>query len=173
MKRPALMWSVVAIALVFHVPAGAVEMPESVVAAGGGKLTGPSYIISGSTLGQAAIGVMSGAYSHHAGFWHPAVLLTPVQEEEEVLPAEYWFGPNHPNPFNPVTTLEFSIPARGHVTMNLYDVNGRLVMTAVDEDLDRGRYQRVLDAQGISSGVYFCRMVAGRFVVTRKLVLLK
>ena len=57
--------------------------------------------------------------------------------------------------------------------MKLYDVSGREVRTVVDEDLDPGHCRRILDAEGLASGVYFCRMEAGDFVKTRKLVLLK
>lgn len=173
MKRLAWIGSVVGI-LLFHLPVGAqVEMPQSVVANGGGNLSGVNHAVSG-TVGQAVIGFMSGPSNlHPIGFWHPAWLLTPVEERESILPVDYWFGPNQPNPFNPVTTLEFSIPARSRVVMKVYDVNGREVMTVVDEDLGPGRHTRTLDAEGLSSGIYFCRMVAGRFVETRKVVLLK
>ena len=149
------------------------EMPRSVVANGGGALEGAGYVISGSTVGQAAIGFTSGPSNiHQIGFWYGGELLTPA--EEETLPVRtYELRQNYPNPFNPLTTLEFSVPMRSRVTVRLYDVTGREVMTLVDEDLDPGRHQVVMDAEGLSSGVYYYRMRAGRFVESRKLVLLK
>ena len=90
-----------------------------------------------------------------------------------VSPIRYWLGQNSPNPFNPMTTLRFSVPRRTHVTLKVYSAAGREIRTLVDEELDPGFYSRVVNAHGLSSGVYFCRMVADGFVETRKMVLLK
>jgi hypothetical protein len=87
-----------------------------------------------------------------------------------------------PNPFNPVTTLEYSIAASGRVTLRVYDLAGREVRTLVDRDVEAGEHKVVWDGttdsgQRAASGVYFVRMeAAGRmdaFHATRKLVLLK
>ena len=166
--------SALGIVLLLHPPAGGqVQMPASVVGNGGCPMTGPNHVISGCTVGQSVTGFMSGPGNiHQIGFWHPAEKLTPAEEENLVRP-QYWLGPNYPNPFNPVTTLQFAVPSRSHVTIRVYDVNGRLARTVVDEELDPGWYTRVFDAEGLASGVYFYRMTAGRFVETRKLVLLK
>ncbi|GEM_PF-3552932 len=175
MKTSILTLLTLALVLELHHPAAAqTGMPQSVVGNGGGPMTGTSYQISGGTLGQAAIGVLSGPSNiHHIGFWHPAFLLTPVEETETLSPSVYRLGQNYPNPFNPVTTVEFSVPERAHVVIKIYDVSGREVMTVVDGDLDPGHHRRVVDAEGLPSGIYFCRMTAEGFLKSTKLVLLK
>ncbi len=87
-----------------------------------------------------------------------------------------------PNPFNPVTTLEYSIAAPGRVTVRVYDLAGREVRTLVDRDVEAGEHKVVWDGttdvgQRAASGVYFLKMeTAGHtdaFRASRKLVLLK
>jgi len=89
--------------------------------------------------------------------------------------------PNYPNPFNPVTLLAFSLAEPGRVTLQIYDLRGRLVRTILNERLEAGSYDGTyrwdgLDAAGhaVPSGAYFCRLAteAGP-VLTRKLTLLR
>ncbi len=155
------------------VSAGQVVMPHSVVGRGGCRMSGANNT-GHVTVGQTCIGVVSGPNTtHEIGFWY--VLGHPYGDavEEGLLPVRNWFGQNYPNPFNPVTTLEFAVVARTHVEMKVYDVAGREVATLVDRELDAGHHRTVLDGVGLPSGVYFVRMVAGEFIETRKLVLLK
>ena len=82
-----------------------------------------------------------------------------------------------PNPFVDGTSLAWSVPVRGRVRIELYDVLGRRVRTLVDEIVDPGRYERAWDGRTddgrrVSSGLYFAKMTAGKFGATRKLVLL-
>ncbi len=149
-------------------------IPYSVIGSGGGEMTGANNIIMG-TVGQAAIGVVSGPSNiNQIGFWYrPGWILTGIEDESDLLPANHWLGQNHPNPFNPVTTIQFGLPEPARVTMKLYDAAGREVRTLVDERMEAGYHRTVVEASGLSSGVYFCRMVSGSFVDTRKMVLLK
>jgi len=83
-----------------------------------------------------------------------------------------------PNPFNPVTTLEFTLAARSHVTLRVYDVKGRLVRTLADETMPQGEHRMEWDGQDhqgnlAASGVYFLRFAAGTTEQTHKMVLLK
>jgi hypothetical protein len=86
---------------------------------------------------------------------------------------------NYPNPFNPATTIRYQVARTGPVSLKVYNVSGQLVRTLVDGRVDAGvlheaRWQGVNDAgQSVSSGVYFYKLVAGDFVETRKMVLLK
>ena len=149
------------------------SIPQDVIGSGGGESTGPNHRLVG-TVGQAAIGVVAGPSNiHEIGFWYqPGWILTDV-EEGDGLPTRYWLGQNQPNPFNPVTSIRFALPNPGRVTMVLYDVAGREVRTLVDEELPAGWHRTVLQASGLASGIYFCRMSAGEFVDARKLLLLK
>ncbi len=85
---------------------------------------------------------------------------------------------NFPNPFNPTTTLAFSIKDAGRVSLTVYDVAGRRVRQLVNERKERGAYKVVWDGQNdtgqtVASGVYFYKMVAGSFTGTRKMTILK
>jgi len=88
-------------------------------------------------------------------------------------PAEARLFQNYPNPFNPNTTIEYAIPHAGFVTLKIYSTLGQEVATLVSEEHGAGRFHAVWDAAGFPSGVYFCRLSAGGYVETRKLVLTK
>jgi hypothetical protein len=80
---------------------------------------------------------------------------------------------NYPNPFNPVTTLEFFIPHSSDVKLKIYDLLGEEVATLISQPLPAGRYHTEWNASHVSSGIYFCRIQAGSFVASKKLVLLR
>ena len=155
------------------VPASAqYDISPSVIGSGGGSSSGGSYQILG-TVGQPAIGVASGgSYLNEIGFWYqPGWILTGV--EDELLPTRFSLGQNFPNPFNPVTTFRFGVPRTARVTVTVYDVAGRVVRELADDEYEPGYYSLPLDANGLASGVYFCRMVSEDFTESRKLLLLK
>jgi hypothetical protein len=85
---------------------------------------------------------------------------------------------NHPNPFNPTTTIGYTVPSRTDVVLQIFDVTGRYVATIVNEARDAGRHSATwngLSAQGeqVGSGVYFYRLTVGKESLTKKMVLLK
>ncbi|MGE5352195.1 MAG: T9SS type A sorting domain-containing protein [Acidobacteriota bacterium] len=79
----------------------------------------------------------------------------------------------YPNPFNPVTMLEFNIPSAGKIELKIYDALGKEVTTLVNEERNEGRYKVQFNASQLPSGIYLCRMSAGNYNVTKKVVLLK
>lgn len=89
------------------------------------------------------------------------------------MPAVHQLFQNYPNPFNPATTIAFSLPVSGRVRLEIFNVKGELVETLVDRELEAGVHRFDWNASGVSSGVYFCRMLAGDFVQTRKMLLLR
>lgn len=93
-------------------------------------------------------------------------ILSPVAER-------YKLRQNYPNPFNPQTTITYDVRRQSRVKMIVYDVLGRKVATLVDGVRAPGEYSVNFDGSRLSSGVYFCRMDAGRFTATMKLMLLK
>jgi hypothetical protein len=108
------------------------------------------------------------------------ILVTSVTDASSGPAYPSRLGTNYPNPFNPSTTIPYSVggPARGGgprpVTLRIYDITGRLVATLVDEGKTPGIYEAVWSGTAVASGIYFCRLtVAGETVSTRKLVLLK
>jgi hypothetical protein len=80
---------------------------------------------------------------------------------------------SYPNPFNPSTTISFSLPKRSFVSLKIYDLIGREIATIVSEELSAGNYSRQWTAESISSGVYFYRLEAGSFIETKKLIMLR
>jgi hypothetical protein len=91
------------------------------------------------------------------------------------LPKEFALHPNHPNPFNPVTTIRFDIPVETHHNMSLqiFDITGRMVEILVNEKLEPGQHGIQWNASQHSSGVYFLRMETSLFSKTQKMILLK
>ncbi len=92
---------------------------------------------------------------------------------EAFTASKYSLSQNHPNPFNPVTTFSFTLPRVSAVTLKVYDMQGREVATVVNEVRKPGVNEARWDASGAGSGVYFYRLIAGDFVQTRKMVLLR
>jgi hypothetical protein len=97
-----------------------------------------------------------------------------IEVEVGLAPKEFMLSQNFPNPFNPTTTVEFTLPEDGRVSVKLYDATGREVLTALNEDRTAGYYhQVVIDASQLGSGSYFCRIEFGGQQITRKMLLLK
>jgi hypothetical protein len=80
---------------------------------------------------------------------------------------------NYPNPFNPSTTIRYGLPSMAHVTLSIFNTLGQQVATLVNETQDAGYHDARFDASGLASGVYFYRIVAGSFVKTKTLLLLR
>jgi hypothetical protein len=86
--------------------------------------------------------------------------------------------PNYPNPFNPATDIEYTLPRDVHVTLYIYDTLGRLVRVLVDEEKSAGHHRirwdgRDKSGRQVSSGIYFCSMIAEAFRETKKMILTK
>ncbi len=89
------------------------------------------------------------------------------------IPDKFELSQNYPNPFNPVTNLEYGIAKLGFVSLKIYDVLGRELVTLVNEIKEPGYYKIQFNASDLSSGVYFYRMEAGDFVAVKKFVVMK
>ena len=93
------------------------------------------------------------------------------------LPREFALHPNAPNPFVRSTALRFDLPVPSSVSLRIFNVQGRLVRTFIDEQVEAGRHLRHWDGRDdrgcvVAAGVYFYRMEAGSFERTRKMILL-
>jgi hypothetical protein len=85
---------------------------------------------------------------------------------------------NYPNPFNPSTTIRYYVPEKTKVTLSIYDAHGRVIRVLVDAKRKSGWHLESWDGKntggkGVSSGVYFCRLAAGKRSQTQKMVLLR
>jgi|GEM_PF-3288066 len=101
-----------------------------------------------------------------------------VERTKPVLPQKFALYQNHPNPFNPVTTIRYDVPKDAHVTIAVYNLLGQKVKTLVDMKLPAGSYTvtwngRDESGRAMATGMYIYRMEAGNFVAVRKLLLLK
>ena len=99
--------------------------------------------------------------------------VTSVNNSPEGEPKDYYLSSNYPNPFNPATKINFEIPQSGNVIIKIYDINGKEVMQLLNEEKTTGKHTVTFDGSNLSSGIYFCRMQAGNYSSTRKIVLLK
>lgn len=98
--------------------------------------------------------------------------VTSVKETEGKV-VSYNLNQNYPNPFNPSTTISYQLPKNGLVTIKVYDMLGREVKTLINETKPAGSYEVNFDASKLSSGIYIYRIIAGEYVATRKMTLLK
>jgi hypothetical protein len=89
------------------------------------------------------------------------------------LPQDYRLGQNFPNPFSQMTTLGYSIPRDGMVSLKVYNMQGDEVVQLAGGIQKAGNYEVSLDAAGLTNGVYYCRMQAGDFLTTRKMIIYK
>jgi L-ascorbate metabolism protein UlaG (beta-lactamase superfamily) len=80
---------------------------------------------------------------------------------------------NYPNPFNPTTSISFTLQLKSFVTLKIYDLLGREVVTVVSEYLSAGNHTKQWKAFNIPSGIYFYKLEAGSFIKTKKLILIK
>ena len=106
----------------------------------------------------------------------PALVTSDIvndAEETVSVPIEFSLSQNYPNPFNPTTEIAFSLSVKVRATLRIYDMLGREIATLIDEEKNPGRYSIRWDAGRYASGVYFYRLIAGDFVQTRKLSLIK
>jgi len=111
-------------------------------------------------------------------------LITAINDSKINVPDNFKLEQNFPNPFNPSTIINYSIPAverRGsslyNVTLKVYDVLGKEIATLVNEEKPAGKYQIKFDAKNLASGIYFYRLSAvnntANFVQTRKMILIR
>ncbi len=89
------------------------------------------------------------------------------------IPGSFALGQNYPNPFNPTTTIEYVLPARSAMTLNVYNTLGQLVTTLAKGEEEAGVHQARFDATALPSGVYFCRLQSAGLTRTIKMMLLK
>ncbi|GAB5519967.1 MAG: hypothetical protein RhofKO_22180 [Rhodothermales bacterium] len=94
-------------------------------------------------------------------------------EDDALLPDQFTLGQSYPNPFNPQTTIPFTVPTTAYITLTVYDLLGREVQVLVDGALPAGRHTAVFEAGDLASGTYVYRLTTPSQVITQTMVLLK
>ena len=98
---------------------------------------------------------------------------TAVEEINSDIPSDYVLYNNYPNPFNPSTTITFSIPSEEFVTLKVFNSLGEEIAELVNETKPAGSYSILFDASKLSSGIYFYELQTGSFVETKKMILIR
>jgi len=104
--------------------------------------------------------------------WSFSVLITGVGGHEEI-PIEFSLSQNYPNPFNPSTVIRYGLPERAHVRLEVFNLLGQSVAVLVDAEKEAGWHEVELGGSEYSSGVFFYRLEAGSWVMTKKLLMLR
>lgn len=114
----------------------------------------------------------SGGTSPYSTVWSFTTQpMTDVRPINDRYPTTYYLSQNFPNPFNPSTSVEFSLPKASHVSLAVFNGLGSVVHTVLNQNMVSGVYRVQWNADGVPSGVYFYRFIAGPFIQTKKMLL--
>jgi hypothetical protein len=106
---------------------------------------------------------------YHIGGWP----YTGVDETDNRIPAKFSLSQNYPNPFNPSTSIKYDLPTAAKVSIKVFNILGQEVMVLKDGLEHAGFHEVTFANQSLPSGIYFYRMIAGNFVDTKKMILMK
>jgi hypothetical protein len=104
---------------------------------------------------------------------NPLGNITEIENISSKIPDKYSLHQNFPNPFNPVTNIEFDLPKESFVKLFIYDALGKELSVLVNQNLAAGSYKIDWDASSYSSGIYYYKLQASEFTETKKMILLK
>jgi hypothetical protein len=150
-------------------------VPWSTVSTGFAISTSSTSMVK-CVVGQGWSGRMEGASSIiESGFLADTLFRGVVVSvaEQAGVPTEFSLFQNYPNPFNPTTVIAYDLPRESQVLLMIFNALGQNVATLVSSGQRPGHYSVHFDGRRLASGVYLCRLQAGDFVQTRKLLLLK
>ena len=102
-----------------------------------------------------------------------ALEVEELSNSNNIYPDEYVLNQPFPNPFNPTTSISFSIPEQSQASLKFYDIKGNLISILLNQTMNIGYHQIEWNAEELPSGVYFVKMDAGEFTHTQKLMLVK
>jgi len=125
------------------------------------KDTQSKFSTPSNTVSTAALWVDEGFGRYSAG------------DDPNLLPERIELEQNFPNPFNPETTIRFTLPEKSKVVLTVYSITGEYVATLVNGEMAEGYHQVSFDASRLASGIYLYRIQAGNFNQVRKMMLLK
>ena len=115
-------------------------------------------------------------------YFHPAtpgesnangIVVVGIKETPNPSITDFRLAQNFPNPFNPATTIEFSVPLSGHATLTVYSITGQKAAVLLDKEVRAGTVTVNWDASQLASGVYFYELKSGHFSAVKKMLLTK
>jgi len=98
--------------------------------------------------------------------------VTGVEKEYNSLD-KFELYQNYPNPFNPITNIGFRITEFGFISLKVYDLLGKEIAALINEEKPAGNYSVHFDGEGLGSGIYFCKIIAGSYSQSKKMILVK
>jgi spore coat protein CotH len=136
-------------------------------------------VLGGLVFGPQTADISTGRYPNGTGLF---IQMPPtfsaendsgfgVEDNPSRVPREFALEQNFPNPFNQSTAISYQLSAKSKVSLNIYDITGRMVRTLVDKEEVAGRHSVCFDARDLVSGVYFAKLTAGGDKKTRKLTI--
>ena len=96
-----------------------------------------------------------------------------IEYSISITPKEFGLSQAYPNPFNPVTNINFAVPENQDIILQVYNLQGQTIETLVNGNMEAGYHTLQWNADNYSSGIYFVRMIAGEYIDTQKLMLMK
>jgi photosystem II stability/assembly factor-like uncharacterized protein len=138
------------------------------------QFTVPPGRLNGSTVYYWRVrGFNTGGYGPWSTIWNFTTGVIGINLISSVIPKDYMLYNNYPNPFNPATKIRFDIPARSHVVIKVFDILGRQISEIANMELSPGTYETLWRSENAASGIYFCRIEAGKFISVKKMLMIK
>lgn len=100
-------------------------------------------------------------------------LITSAEKSPGNILKTFELQQNYPNPFNPATTIEFDLPVKEKVMLEVFNLLGQRVSVLINSEMEKGKHRISFNAEGLASGIYFYRLRAGGSSITKKMVVLK
>lgn len=159
------------------VPAGGEPKVSTADAFGSPKMTNGFNCIRiefGGTVGK-GLGVSFDELRLGTSWNDVSAAITPLSVPPQIrnVPVQFALSQNYPNPFNPSTIISYTLETKGMVHLTVYDILGREVTVLVNENQNAGPHKVAFSGTGLTSGVYFYRLLTADGVTTKKMVLLK
>jgi uncharacterized delta-60 repeat protein len=175
---PTLDWDSISIAAGYQVQVGSDSTFTNCILDSNGILNSfiivpNGILINNSTYFWRVKAYNAGGNSQWSVIWHFTTASIGIEKVGEQIPKEFKLNNNFPNPFNPKTKIRFELPKNIDVKINVYNILGKEITTLIDGKYVSGIYEVDFDASNLSSGIYICRMIAGDYVSTKKMILLK
>ncbi len=142
-------------------------------AAAGYDTTGLQFIIPADTNDVNAYWTVKADHFSNIIGGEKNKILVDVEDNPRGIPLNFELRQNYPNPFNPSTVIEFSIPSRSFVELNVYNLLGMKAAALVKDLKEAGSYKVNFDAAGLSAGVYIYELKSGGLTFSRKMIYLK